>query len=348
MRDLEDLVREQLHREGEVFGVSRAGPRAIPGPVQRRIRRRQVATVGLGAVAVAVIAAGAVALASFLPGVIGEQRPTGSSEPVVRVTDLDVAPMIHSEDWRGKWPEVTEPAGRMAQQAARDPASGTAWRLSPVDTAERYARDVFGWEEVEGRGLEADLQESPANVRISCPACPGEPQADIELHRLVQEGPTGVWFVTGLTVPDTRAGAELADLAVAELLRARAGAVTSLFLQYRITGDELAEVFLGPEAAEAYASHRSGLYLYGHPTDEPDAPGRPEGHPELAYGGFDIVQGPEPVGEGAFETLISIDATPADQPFVGPSQALPEQLRIEPRAGRLQIVSARPATLPGG
>jgi len=336
MTDLDQRVRERLRTDAERFLSTRRPTNEMPAKTARRTRVRQgITLVSITAVIVAG-AIGAFAAGSAIVGSLREGEPAASGTELVRVRGLDEAPLIHSEDWRGIWLEVTEPAARSHALDAETPGSAIAWRFSPGVTATRYLRGL-GWTDFETTVDQAD--DALAYVRANGPAHAQDAVAEVVLERLPVLGHPSIWFVTGLSVQPTTDGDALAARAVEELVRSRATALTSLFLQYRNAGDELAELFLAPAAAETYRSHRDDLYLYGHVSGDPQSPGHPDGHPTLVYGGFDIRTWPAFQPDGSLVVFVDFNVAPFDAQG-DTQQDLPEYLRIEARDGRLQIVDA--------
>lgn len=181
MPDLESRMPDLLRRAA---GEPQRDPE-LERRVIRRARRRRVVNASVAGVAAVALVAGIV---------VGVRAFT----PVARQTPADPTPDVETS-LQAVWPETTGEALAAAQ--AQADAGALDWRLDPVQTAVRFAIEIFDWDPadveaapadgagrvvISNRGLASPLLEPPQ------PA----PETVLTLERLGIQGESGVWSVT--------------------------------------------------------------------------------------------------------------------------------------------------------
>lgn len=182
MNDVNDeKVRRLLD---DLAGDVRPDP-GLRTPTLRRARRRRVVNATLAGVLATTFAVGALAIAGTILPTTPAPRP--GTPPVVSAADR--LPSI--------WPEGNRPEVRAAQQRVDE--GEDAWRTDPVLTADRFAREVLGWDGRDRALLVADdgaTGASDALVEVGTGAADPGDRIALRLRQLAGRGEGGVWSVT--------------------------------------------------------------------------------------------------------------------------------------------------------
>jgi hypothetical protein len=139
----------------------------------------------LAGVLATTFAVGALAIAGTILPTTPAPRP--GTPPVVSAADR--LPSI--------WPEGNRPEVRAAQQRVDE--GEDAWRTDPVLTADRFAREVLGWDGRDRALLVADdgaTGASDALVEVGTGAADPGDRIALRLRQLAGRGEGGVWSVT--------------------------------------------------------------------------------------------------------------------------------------------------------
>ena len=156
------------------------------GPPTLRKARGRRALTGAGAV-VAVVAFVAVSLSA-----IRLVSDPATPEPATTGTNPATFP--------GLWPETTPEALETAQESADGGA--TPLRTTPDGTASLLAVDLLGWEPDDVQPERVAGDGADATVVISNRIFGDEvPPITVELRRLDDTGPNGIWSVVGVSTP---------------------------------------------------------------------------------------------------------------------------------------------------
>lgn len=327
---------DRMQPPPDLLDVARNGPRR-PTDERPSAPSRLVALAAAAAVMVGVVA--------LVGSLVDLRNDGGAPARFLDATAIEEVPTIPGESWEGLWPQVTRAA---AEFAGTGPGAAESWQTNAEQVASAYVRDVFGWRDrlVEATEAPRDaVQRSFTVVRCTGEgSCDRDAAIEVTVEPLLRGAPvsgsaSSYWFVTGVRIAGSEAAA-LEDRAAADLLRARAGAVVSLFIVSRLDRREptpgsdaeygIAERYLSAAAERRYAEHVDELFLYG----------APDGHPRLRYQGFDIVEPPASVSGSALESLIQIHGKAVDGPEI---YALSERLVLEPVDGEILITHVEAA-----
>jgi hypothetical protein len=155
-------------------------------PTLRRARRRRVVNATLAGVLATTVVVSAIFVAGTSFTTTPAPRP---GTPPAGVSAADRLPSI--------WPEGNRPEVRAAQQRVDE--GEDAWRTDPVATADRFAREVLGWDGRDRALLVAEDGATGASdvlVEIGTGAAEPGDRIALRLRQLAGRGEGGVWSVT--------------------------------------------------------------------------------------------------------------------------------------------------------
>ena len=198
MGDLSNLLDREANRIA-------AKPDALAGVHRRAARRHRSRQIVAGVTALALVAG------------VGLGAWTILGDDPRRTRPGEQSPSSAGSEWPGIWPHSTRADAEEAQAAAeRDPEQ--QWQFMSGEVAERYMRQVHGWDAVhfddslDGEPSEpvttlyaATCDTSSEDTCRDAAIAQGRAQQEVllRLEQLVRQGRDGVWTVTAIHGPSS-------------------------------------------------------------------------------------------------------------------------------------------------